>query len=126
MGWVCYYQEEFEFGHSSYAAKDSIGYYKGWKTQDHDKCYVDWASVTLPTVFDDHLFNVRDAELRVGNYLHAVRTAQPATQTPARPVSQVQNPNAQASASGDDSENFDSIMAMLRSRKPRDDFGGKR
>ena len=57
---------------------------------------------------------------------NAVRTAQPATQTPARPVSQVQNPNAQASASGDDSENFDSIMAMLRSRKPRDDFGGKR
>ena len=32
MGWVCYYQEEFEFGHSSYAAKDSVDYYKGWKT----------------------------------------------------------------------------------------------
>ena len=32
MRWVCYYQEEFEFGHSSYAVKDSVDYYKGWKT----------------------------------------------------------------------------------------------
>ena len=32
LGWVCYYQEEFEFGHSSYAVKDSVDYYKGWKT----------------------------------------------------------------------------------------------
>lgn len=30
----------------------------------------------LPIGFDEHLFSVRDAELRIGDYLRAVRTAQ--------------------------------------------------
>lgn len=34
--------------------------------------YKEW----LPTGFDEHLFNVRDAELRMGDYLRAVRTVQ--------------------------------------------------
>lgn len=32
--------------------------------------YKEW----LPTGFNEHLFNVRDAELRMGDYLRAVRT----------------------------------------------------
>lgn len=46
MGWVCYYQEEFEFGHSTYVVKESVDYHEGWKTENDDKCYVDWASDT--------------------------------------------------------------------------------
>lgn len=161
MGWVGYHQEEFECGHTTYATKESVDYYEGWKTEDDDECYVDWAEVTLgdvlkkkgdtmtyvydlgddwrhevrlvethrypagscpdsyvisgknacppddaggvyrykelldilanpeedeeeyksykewlPTGFDEHLFSVRDAELRMGDYLRAVRTAQ--------------------------------------------------
>jgi cell division protein FtsZ len=52
-----------------------------------------------------------------------VRPAQPA-QAPVRPAAQ--QPAAQAQNQADDTENFDSIMEMLRSRKPRDDFQHKR
>ena len=31
MGWVCYYQEKFEFGHSSYAAKESVDFTRDGK-----------------------------------------------------------------------------------------------
>ena len=36
------------------------------------KSYMNW----LPNGFDQKLFSVRDAELRMGEYLRAVRTAQ--------------------------------------------------
>ena len=34
------------FGHSTYVVKESVDYHEGWKTENDDKCYVDWASDT--------------------------------------------------------------------------------